>query len=189
MAWKLLAALALVIVGVTVCSAMAAEPEVLPPYRIQPGDVLQVSVWQEQDLRGEILVRPDGGISFPLVGDLPASGLTIAELIGTFKTKLSRLIPDPEVTIAIKQIGGNRIYVIGKVNRPGEFSFSRPIDVMQALSLAGGATPFAALNDIRILRREAGRLQSLSFRYGDVENGRELSQNILLASGDTVIVP
>lgn len=186
----LLAVILTLLSGVA-AAAQPAEPAraAVEPYRVQPGDVLQISVWKEQDLQGEILVRPDGGISFPLVGDLPAGGMTVSELTAEFKQRLARLIPEPEVVIAIKQIGGNRIYVIGKVNRPGEFSFSKSVDVMQALSLAGGATPFAALNDIRILRREDGKLRALPFRYGDVENGRELSQNVLLLSGDTVVVP
>src|SRR5215471_17612728 len=122
-------------------------------YRVQPGDLLMVSVWKEEDLQGEVLVRPDGGMSFPLVGDLEAAGRTIEELRHAVDEKLRKYIPDPAVTIAVKQIGGNRIYVLGKVNRPGEFPFSRPIDVMQALSLAGGATSFASLDDIQILRR------------------------------------
>lgn len=167
-------------------AAHADEPE---PYRIQPGDVLMVSVWKEEALVAEVLVRPDGGMSFPLVGDVRASGRTTEELRQTVNERLSKFIPDPAVTIAIKQIGGNRVYVLGKVNRPGEFTFSQPIDVMQALSLAGGATSFAALDDIRILRREQGKQTARRFRYSEVERGRELEQNILLKSGDTVVVP
>jgi polysaccharide export outer membrane protein len=94
------------------------------------------------------------------------------------------------VTVAIKAIGGNHVYVIGRVNRPGEFPFSRPVDVMQALSLAGGATPFAALNEIVILRRDNhGGQRVLRFRYGDIARGKGLEQNVLLESGDTVVVP
>ena len=158
-------------------------------YRVQPGDILTISVWKEQDLQGEILVRPDGGLSFPLAGDVNADGKTTQELTEALAVKLKRFIPDPVVTVAVKQIGGNRVYVLGKVNRPGEFMFSKPVDVMQALALAGGATPFAQVNDIRILRREQGLLKSLSFKYGDVERGKELAQNVLLKSGDTVVVP
>lgn len=167
-------------------SAPAAEAE---PYRIQPGDVLIVSVWKEKDLQSEVLVRPDGGLSFALVGDLQASGRTVEELRATVHERLRKYIPDPSVTIAVRQIGGNRVYVLGKVNRPGEFPFSQPIDVMQALSLAGGATSFAALDEIQILRREQGRQTALRFRYSEVEGGRKLEQNILLRSGDTVVVP
>jgi polysaccharide export outer membrane protein len=164
----------------------AADPEA---YRIQPGDILIVSVWKEQDLQAEVLVRPDGGMSFALAGDLQAAGRTVEELRSAVNERLKKYIPDPAVTIAVKQIGGNRVYVLGKVNRPGEFPFSQPIDVMQALSLAGGATSFAALDDIRILRREQGRQTALRFRYSEVERGQKLEQNILLRSGDTVVVP
>jgi polysaccharide export outer membrane protein len=165
----------------------ADEPE---PYRIQPGDVLMVSVWKEEALMAEVLVRPDGGMSFPLVGDVRASGRTVEEVRAQVNERLSKFIPDPSVTIAVKQIGGNRVYVIGKVNRPGEFTFSRPLDVMQALSMAGGATSFASLDDIQILRRDDnGKQSARRFRYSEVERGRSLEQNILLKSGDTVVVP
>jgi polysaccharide biosynthesis/export protein len=164
---------------------MAADPS----YLIQAGDVLIVSVWKEPDLQGEVLVRPDGGLSFPLAGDLHAAGKTVTELQANLASNLKKYIPDPVVTIGIKLIGGNRIYVLGKVNRPGEFPLSRPLDVMQALSLAGGATPFADLNDVRVLRRDGDRQTAIRFRYNDVEQGRRLEQNILLKSGDTVVVP
>lgn len=180
-------ALALLLACAHIAPAGADEPE---PYRIQPGDVLIVSVWKEQDLMAEVLVRPDGGMSFPLVGDVRASGRTVDELRTLVDERLGKFIPDPSVTIAVKQIGGNRVYVLGKVNRPGEFTFSQPIDVMQALSLAGGATSFASLDDIQILRRDSGGKQtSRRFRYSEVERGRSLDQNILLKSGDTVVVP
>lgn len=160
-----------------------------PSYLIQAGDVLIVSVWKEPDLQAEVLVRPDGGLSFPLAGDLQAAGKTVTELQTNLASNLKKYIPDPVVTIGIKLIGGNRIYVLGKVNRPGEFPLSRPLDVMQALSLAGGATPFADLNDVRVLRRDGDRQTAIRFRYNDVEQGRRLEQNILLKSGDTVVVP
>jgi polysaccharide export outer membrane protein len=158
-------------------------------YRIQPGDTLMVSVWKEQDLRSEVLVRSDGGVSFPLAGELQAAGHTVDELNQAIKEKIKEYIPDAVVTVAVKEIGGNRVYVIGKVNRPGEFSFRGPIDVMQALSMAGGATSFAAVNDIHILRRENGQQKAIAFHYSDIENGRKLEQNILLRAGDTVVVP
>lgn len=158
-------------------------------YLIQPGDVLQVSVWKEPDLQSELLVRPDGGISFPLAGDLQVGGLSVAQVSDALSERIKRYVPDPVVTVVTKLIGGNRIYVVGKVNRPGEFPFSRPLDVMQALSLASGATPYAALSDIRILRRENGKQVAIRFDYTDIENGKSLDKNILLKSGDTVVVP
>jgi len=159
------------------------------PYLVQPGDILQVSVWRETDLQSEVLVRPDGGISFPLAGDMKVEGMSVSQISELITTKIQRYIPDPLVTVATKQIGGNHIYVIGKVQRAGEFSYIRSLDVMQALSLAGGATTFASLSDIRILRRVEGNQVAIRFDYEDVEKGKALNTNILLQSGDTVVVP
>jgi polysaccharide export outer membrane protein len=158
-------------------------------YRLQPGDVLQVVVWKETDLQSEVLIRPDGGISFPLAGDLPAAGLTTDELREALEQRVRKLIPDAVVTVSVKAPNGNQIFVIGKVNKPGDFPLLRPTDVMQALSLAGGTTPFASTNKIRVLHRDGARQTSIRFRYGDVAKGRHLEQNVLLQSGDTVIVP
>ena len=159
-------------------------------YLIQPGDVLQVSVWKEPDLQSEVLVRPDGGISFPLAGDLSVQGLSVAQVTELVTKKIERYIPDPVVTVATKQIGGNRIYVIGKVARPGEFAFIKPLDVMQALSLGGGTTAYASVSDIYVLRRDQnGKQVAIPFDYGRVENGKSLESNIVLQSGDTVVVP
>jgi polysaccharide export outer membrane protein len=169
--------------------ASTATDAVPQDYRIQPGDLLTVSVWKEQDLSGDALVRPDGGLSFALVGDVAASGKSVAMLRQELTERLQQYIPNPVITVSVKAIGGNRVFVLGKVQRPGEFPFSRPVDVMQAISLAGGTTSFAALNHIVILRRENGRLRSIPFHYADVERGKSLDQNILLASGDTVVVP
>jgi polysaccharide export outer membrane protein len=158
-------------------------------YTIQPGDVLTVSVWKEPELQSEVLVRPDGGLSFPLAGDLRAEGQSVVQLQSALTEALRKYIPDPVVTVGVKLIGGSRIYVLGKVNRPGEYPLYRPLDVMQALSLAGGTTPFASVNDIEILRRSNGKQVAIGFRYGDVEKGKALEQNMLLKSGDTVVVP
>jgi polysaccharide export outer membrane protein len=105
------------------------------------------------------------------------------------ETRVRKYIPDAVVTVSVKTVLGNRIYVIGKVNRPGDFPLTGPIDVMQALSLAGGATPFANTNGIRVLRRSGDRQISIAFHYADVARGRKLDQNILLQGGDTVVVP
>ena len=158
-------------------------------YRLQPGDLLQVVVWKETDLQSEVLIRPDGGISFALAGDLHAAGSTTDELREELQTRVRRLIPDAVVTVSVKAVSGNRVYVIGKVNKPGDFALNRPIDVLQAISLAGGVTPFAAADKVRVLHREGMRQQSVRFRYSEVSKGRHLEQNILLQSGDTVIVP
>ena len=165
--------------------AEAAEPS----YTIQPGDKLQISVWNEPDLRNEVVVAPDGGIAFPLVGEMSVIGKSVVELREDIVERLSRYISEPIVTVTISEVLGNKIYVIGQVNRPGQFVVNPMVDVMQALSIAGGTTPFASLNDISILRRRGSQQISIPFRYGDVSSGKNLATNIVLQSGDVVIVP
>jgi len=167
----------------------AATDNTTARYEVQPGDLLQVSVWKEADLSQQVLVRPDGGFSFPLAGDVNAIGKTVEELRVELTQRLGKFIPDLFVTVAVQEIRGNKVYVIGQVNRPGEFVVNPRIDVMQALSLAGGATAFAAPNDIFVLRREGGAQRRLPFNFGDVTRGKNLDQNILLRSGDVVVVP
>jgi len=170
-------------------TTVSHSAEVPESYKIQPGDVLEISVWKEPDLIRQILVRPDGGLSFPLVGDTQAAGLSITELQGKITEQLAKYIPDPVVTVSTQQITGNKVYVIGQVLRPGEFVANSKMDVVQALSVAGGMTPYASTNKIEILRRENGILTSIPFRYGDIEKGKNLDQNIILKSGDVVLVP
>ena len=169
--------------------ANGAQPAALEAYLLQPGDLLTVLVWKETDLPKEVLIRPDGGISFPLAGDLVAAGRTVEELRTELETRLRKLIPDASVTVALKELTGNRVYVVGKVQHPGDFTINRPTDVMQAISLAGGATPFADMDSIKILRRVGTRQVAIAFHYSLVERGRNLEENILLKSGDTVVVP
>jgi polysaccharide biosynthesis/export protein len=161
-----------------------------PGYQIQPGDVLQISVWREEDLKLEVLVRPDGGFSFPLAGDMTALGKTVEDLRKEISDRLVRFIPDLVVTVAVKEINGNKVYVIGQVNKPGGFVMNPRVDVLQALSIAGGTTPFAKLDEIIVLRRSGETNEvKLPFRFNDVVKGRGLEQNVLLLSGDVVVVP
>jgi polysaccharide export outer membrane protein len=158
-------------------------------YEVQPGDLLQVSVWKEADLDRQVLVRPDGGFSFPLAGDVNAIGKTTEQLRSELTERLSRFIPDLFVTVAVLEINGNKIYVIGHVNQPGQFVVNPRVDVIQALSLAGGATAFASPSDIFVLRREGNAQRRLPFNFTDVVRGRNLEQNVILRSGDVVVVP
>ena len=176
--------------GLVPDGALADALPVRDPYRINPGDVLQISVWKETDLQRELLVNPDGHIAFPLADDLVAEGKTVEQLRVEITEKLARFIPDVVVTVAALQVSGNKVYVLGQVARPGEFVMTRTADVMQAISAAGGTTPFAQRDDIKILRRgEQGTQIAIPFKYGDVEAGRKLEQNILLRAGDTIVVP
>jgi polysaccharide biosynthesis/export protein len=165
-------------------------PEIDPSvYRVGPEDVLELSVWHEDALKKEVLVRPDGGISYPLVGDVQAAGKTVLEIREEIKQRLERFVPDAAVSVTIVKIGSQRIYVIGKVNKPGEFPVGRYVDVLQALSMAGGLTPFADTNDIRVMRRDGAHQVVLPFEYGRVVRGDKLEQNIQLRAGDVVVVP
>jgi polysaccharide export outer membrane protein len=184
----LVRALALVLM-VGLRAGWADAPKAEDVYLLQPGDVVQIVVWKEQELQGDVLIRPDGGLSFPLAGDVVAAGRTVEDVRSEIEQRIRHYIPDGVVTVAVKQVNGNRIFVIGKVNRPGDFQLTRPTDVVQALSLAGGMTVFADADAIRVLHRDHGRLTSTRFRYSDVEKGRRLEQNVLLQSGDTVVVP
>ena len=158
-------------------------------YKVLPGDVLQVSVWKEPDLQLELLVRPDGEISFPLAGAISTRDKSVSDLQTELTARLARFITDPVVTVSIKEVLGNKIYVIGQVNNPGVFVVNPQVDVLQPLSMAGGATPFADLANVRILRRYNALQSALSFNYNDVIRGRNLEQNVVLKSGDVVVVP
>jgi polysaccharide export outer membrane protein len=189
------------LLSMALCGALAPSARAAPPpparaalpdagYTVKPGDILAVSVWKEPDLQGPVLVRPDGAFSFPLAGQMDARGKTVQELQQMVTERLKKFISDPVVTVSIQEIKGNKVYVIGQVNKPGDFIVNPRVDVMQALSMAGGTTPFAALGDIMILRRtDGGQQQALPFRYTDVIRGRNLDQNITLQAGDVVVVP
>ncbi len=161
----------------------------LTTYRVGAEDVLEVSVWREEALKKEVLVRPDGGVSYPLVGEVQVSGKTVHEIREEISRRLEKFIPEPAVSVTILKTGSQRVYVIGKVNKPGEFTLGRYVDVLQALSMAGGLTPFADGNDIRVMRREGERQIALPFEYGRVVRGQKLEQNIPLRAGDVVVVP
>jgi polysaccharide export outer membrane protein len=134
-------------------------------------------------------VRPDGGIAFPLAGDMQAAGKTAHELQQEITQRLEKFMADPVVSVAVLKVVGNKIYVIGRVNKPGEFVAGRYVDVLQGLSMAGGLTPFAAENGIKVMRKENGKDVVFPFRYSDIKNGINLQQNILLKGGDVVVVP
>lgn len=158
-------------------------------YTVKPGDLLTISVWKEPDLQGPVLVRPDGTFTIPLVGEIDARGKSVAELQKIVSERLVKFIADPVVTVSVQEVRGNKIYVIGQVAKPGEFVVNPQVNVMQALSMAGGTTPFASLDEIKILRRTGATQQAMRFDYSDVLKGRKLEQNVELQAGDVVVVP
>jgi len=185
-----MALLRLIMVAALFSTSIFAHAET-QPYHVNAGDILIVYVWNEKDLSQEVLVRPDGTISIPLAGQVQAGGLTVPEVEKNLIGALTKYMKDvPSVTVMIKQTAGYSIYVIGKVNKPGQFPINQPTDVMQALAMAGGLNPFAAENSINILRRDkSGEQKAIRFRYSDVKAGENLSNNVLLQSGDIVVVP
>jgi polysaccharide export outer membrane protein len=164
-------------------------PAAGPDYRLGPEDVVEISVWKEDGLKKEVLIRPDGKLSFALVGEILAAGRTAPEIQAEIAQRLKQFLSNPVVSVTVLRVAAQKIYVIGRVNKPGEFSSGRYIDVLQALSMAGGLTPFAAANEIRVMRRVGEKQVAMPFRYQDVVKGRHVEQNIILQPGDVVVVP
>lgn len=163
--------------------------QALPDYTLNPGDQLDIAVWKEIELTKTVIVRPDGKFSFPLAGEIQAAGRTIAQVQTEITNKLKIYIPEAVVTAAVKELDGYRIYVIGQVGKPGFFIMNPRMNVLQALTVAGGMTPFAALNDIIVLRGSGPAQRVIPFRYTEVVKGKNLNQNIQLEAGDVVVVP
>ena len=173
-------------------NAMGATPAALSvdtDYRLGAEDVMLISVWKDEQLTREVVIRPDGMFSFPLVGDIQAQDRTVEEVRADLVKRLTKYIPNPNVSVAVTKVLSYKVYVVGRVNKPGEYLIGHYTDVLQALSLAGGLTPFAAENDIKVIRRVKGAKKAFLFRYGDLRKGNDLEQNILLQRGDVVMVP
>ena len=161
-------------------------------YQVNAGDVLSLEVWNEPTLSSEqFSVRPDGFVSIPVIGEIRASKKTIVELQACIAKGLSRYLKDePTVVVSVLASNGNLVYILGKVGRPGAFPLNGPMDITQALAFAGGLNSFAAENKIKILRRDENGVQRATrFKYGQVKDGDKLESNILLKSGDIVLVP
>jgi polysaccharide export outer membrane protein len=165
------------------------KPEADPAYQIGAEDALDIAVWRDDTLKATALVRPDGGISFPLAGDFKVAGLTANQVREELVKRLEKFVPDPVVTVSVVRVSSYRIYVLGRVNKPGDYQVGRNLNVLQALTLAGGMTPFAAEDEIRIIRNVDGTTVSIPFDYARIRKGGDLSQNITLRSGDVLLVP
>ncbi len=158
-------------------------------YTIGPGDVVEISVWKDESLSRELVVPPDGVISFPLIGDIQTEFMTVDTLRKRVSKLLTAYIPDATVTVILKEIRSLNAYVIGKVNKPGPYGITLDTTVMQILSMAGGLNPFASEDKIHILRRKKNITIKIPFNYSQVLKGNNLEQNIVLQRGDVIIVP
>jgi len=172
-------------------AATAAAQPLTPPadYVIGPDDLLDIVFWREKDLSLEVMVRPDGRISLPLLNDVQAAGLTPDQLRQKLMTEGQRFVEDPNATVVVKQINSRRLFVTGQVAKPGVYPLTGPTTVLQAISMVGGVLEYADSKNIIIMRTENGRPVNYRFNYKDVIRQKNLKQNILLKPGDTIVVP
>jgi polysaccharide export outer membrane protein len=171
-------------------SNAAAAPVSLPAgYVIGPEDVLSIVFWRDKDMSADVVVRPDGRISLPLLNDVEAAGRTPDELRSQLVKAASKFLEDPNATVVIKEIHSRKIFVTGQVGKPGTYPLSGEMNVLQAIAHVGGLLEYADSKNILVLRKENGQEQRFKFNYKDVVKGKNVEQNITLKPGDTLIVP
>lgn len=158
-------------------------------YPLGPEDVLEISVWRDEALTKQVIVRPDGFISFPLIGDIDVNGKSVDQLRVVIQDKIAEFVPDAPVSVILMQVGNPKVYVVGKVNRPGMYVMGHSMTVTQALALAGGLNAFANENSIQIVRMVDGRQQAIPFEYSKIVSGKNLESNIVLKPRDTIVIP
>jgi polysaccharide export outer membrane protein len=158
-------------------------------YRLRQGDKVLISVWREESLQREVVVLPDGSVTFPLIGRIEVAGLSTPEIEQSITTKLKKYFPEPIVTVVIVGIDGNRAYVMGKVMRPGSLIISGPTTVLQAISIVGGFDKFADESSIKVIRAKPGGQEVIRVDYKEIISGKNISTNIQLKAGDTLVVP
>ena len=167
-----------------------ASAQSVPDYKIHPGDKLIIGVYDDPKLLPqEITVSPDGKISYPLAGVMMAGGKTVEQVRTDMEVRLKKYISDPIATVIVTDTKGNVVYVIGQVFKPGQLVMNPTINVLQALSMAGGGNPYAKLDGIIVIRTTPTGQRILPFKYGQVAAGKDLAQNVNLESGDVVVVP
>ena len=159
-----------------------------PGYMIGPEDVLSIVVWREKELSGEVVVRPDGKISLPLLNDVQAAGYTPEQLAEIVEKAAVKYVTDSDTTVIVKQINSRKVYVLGEVGKPGAFPLTSEMNVLQLIASVGGLAEFADKKNVLILRMENGRERRFRFNYNEVIEGKNLQQNIELQPGDTVLV-
>ena len=166
-----------------------SSPESQEHYKIGANDVLNIFIWKEPELTRDVLVMPDGRITFPMIGEIMAEGKSAIELQNDITEKLKTYVSSPEVTVIVKASNSRIIYTIGKVKGSGPYPMAPGMTVLQALSTAGGFTEWADTKYVMIVRKSKGKDAMLRFNYQDFITGKNLSQNILLKPGDTIVVP
>jgi polysaccharide biosynthesis/export protein len=175
--------------GAPAASAPAAEAAVPAGYTIGAEDVLSVVFWREPDMSAEVVVRPDGKISLPLLNDVEATGLTPDQLRAHLAEQARKFIAEPSVSVVVKQIHSRKVFITGNVERPGPYGIGSSMTVLQLIALAGGLREYADSKHIVITRTDNGKSISVPFNYNDISKRKNLQQNIELKPGDVVIVP
>ena len=158
-------------------------------YLIGPGDILAINIWKEPELSKQVVVRLDGKISLPLVNDVKAAGLNCVELRERLIKSYKKYVEVPEVSVTVVESHSKKIYVLGKVNKPGEYILQKDMTVVQALSLAGGLGEWADRSDIRLIREINGTEKTFRVDYDAIVSGKDLSQNVKLLPDDTIYLP
>jgi polysaccharide export outer membrane protein len=158
-------------------------------YHVGPGDVIEVSVWRDENLSRELVITPDNILSYPLIGDVNVANMSVADIRAVVAKRLTEYVPNASVAVIVKQINSLKAYVIGQVKAPGAYAITMDTRVMQVLAMANGLTPFAAERDIHILRYTKEGIQKIGFDYKAVLKGENLEQDILLKRGDVIVVP
>lgn len=174
--------------GAVPAGSKSGVPRLTPPpdYVIGPGDRLSIVFWRDTEITSEVVVRPDGRISLPLLNDIEASGLTPDQLRERVLAAALRFIEDPSATVVVKEIHSRQVFITGNVDKPGAYALTGPTTVLQLIATAGGLREFVSGKNVIIVRSENTRFK---FNYRDVVSGKRLQQNIVLRPGDTVIVP
>ncbi len=162
----------------------------LDPYKIGSGDILEIMTWKEPDFsRDEVLVRIDGKITFPLIGDIQVAGRTPLKVKKDIEIGLKDFVEGPVVTVTVKTPGSKKFYILGEVVTTGEYHLIKDLTVLQAFALAGGFTEWASKKEIILMRNEDGKDKIYRINYKDIMKGKDFSQNIHIKANDTIIVP
>jgi polysaccharide export outer membrane protein len=170
--------------------AAASMSTPLPPdYRIGPEDVISVVFWREKDMSADVVVRPDGKISLPLLNDMQAAGYTPDQLRGRLMEAAAKFIEEPNASVVVKTVNSRKVYITGMVTKPGSFPLVTSMNVVQLIAQGGGLQEYADSKNILIVRSEGDKTTSFKFNYKDFLNQKNLQQNIMLRPGDTVVVP
>ena len=175
--------------GFALSEVTEADNSYYEHYIIYPSDVLEISVYGESELTRTVVVRPDGKISFPLIGDIKVAGHSTREVKEMIDKKVSAFIPEASSTVIVQELRSLRYYVVGEVGKPGMYNVPSRVTVLQAISLAGGLSKFADENSIIIIRGQGKNARRIPFDYGRIRKGKSLEQNILLQRDDVVLVP